>query len=68
MKSLSKIFDEFLQADNILIEMSIEEYLNIARKIINNNEYQRNRVRSSLSIYSLLRNDLKKLCTKIFLI
>lgn len=63
MKSLSKIFDEFLQADNILIEMSIEEYLNIARKIINNNEYQRNRVRSSLSIYSLLRNDLKKLCT-----
>lgn len=60
---LSTIYDDFLHAEDLLAEMSIEEYLNIARKIIKNNEYQRNRVRSSSSIYSLLRNDLKKLCT-----
>lgn len=63
MTFLSTIYDDFLHAENLLAEMSIEEYLNIARKIIKNNEYQRNRVRSSSSIYSLLRNDLKKLCT-----
>lgn len=63
MNYLSTIYDDFLHAENLLVEMSIEEYLNIARKIINNNVYQRNRVRNSSSIYSLLRNDLKKLCT-----
>ena len=63
MKLLSTIYDDFLKADNVLFESSIEEYLSVARKIINNNKYQRNRVRNSTSIYSLLRNDLKKLCT-----
>lgn len=63
MKLLSKIYDDFLKADNLLFESSIEEYLYVAREIINNNKYQRKRVRNSTSIYSLLRNDLKKLCT-----
>lgn len=63
MKILSMIYDEFLKAENVLIEINIEEYLNVARKIIKNNQFQRNRVKSSTSIYSLLRNDLKKLCT-----
>ena len=63
MKLLSTIYDDFLKADNVLFESTIEEYLYVARKIIANNKYQRNRVRNSTSIYSLLRNDLKKLCT-----
>lgn len=63
MKLLSTIYDDFLKADNLLFESSIEEYLYVAREIINNNKYQRKRVRNSTSIYSLLRNDLKKLCT-----
>lgn len=63
MKLLSTIYDDFLKADNLLFESTIEEYLYVAREIINNNKYQRKRVRNSTSIYSLLRNDLKKLCT-----
>lgn len=63
MKKLSTIYDEFLKAENVLIELNIEEYINIARKIIKNNQFQRNRVKNSTSIYYLLRNDLKKLCT-----
>lgn len=63
MKLLSAIYDDFLKADNLLFESTIEEYLYVAREIINNNKYQRKRVRNSTSIYSLLRNDLKKLCT-----
>ena len=36
MKLLSKIYDDFLKADNLLFESSIEEYLYVAREIINN--------------------------------
>lgn len=41
MKLLSTIYDDFLKADNPLFESSIEEYLYVAREIINNNKYQR---------------------------
>lgn len=60
---LSKIADNKISAVNVLIEISIKDYLSIAQSIISNNEMQRKKVRSSRSVYSLLRNDLKQGCT-----
>lgn len=54
--------DDRIKANNVLFEMEIGEYLDIAKNIINNNEFQRKRVKSSSSIYSLLREDLQKGC------
>lgn len=59
---MSRIDDARIECTNILIETTIGEYLEIARKIIGNNELQRRRVRSSKSIYSLLKEDLKRGC------
>lgn len=63
MKVLSVIYDGLLDANNVLIEMTVKEYLDIGLKILNNNQYQRKRVSRSSSIYSMLGSDLKKLCT-----
>lgn len=63
MKILSHIHDGFLDAENIMAELTIGEYLRIAREIVKNNIYQRARVKKVSSIYSLLNNDLKHLCT-----
>lgn len=63
MKVLSLIYDGLLDANNVLVEMTVGEYLDIGLKILNNNQYQRRRVSRSSSIYSLLGNDLKRLCT-----
>lgn len=63
MKVVSIIYDGLLDANNVLVEMTIEEYLDIGLKILSNNQYQRKRVSRSSSIYSLLGDDLKKLCT-----
>ncbi|MFM6175593.1 MAG: hypothetical protein ACKPB4_26245 [Sphaerospermopsis kisseleviana] len=43
--------------------MPISEYLEIARNIIDNNPFQRRKLRLSSSIYSLLKQDLKQGCT-----
>lgn len=63
MKIISIITDELLHADSVLMEMSIEEYLSIGKRILNNNQYQRRRVKDSKSVYTLLRQDIKALCT-----
>lgn len=63
MKVLSVINDGFLDANNVLVEMTVGEYLEIGLKILDKNQYQRKRVSRSSSIYSLLGNDLKKRCT-----
>ena len=63
MNVLSVIYDGMLEANNVLVEMTIREYLNIGSKILDKNPYQRKRVSRSSSIYSLLGIDLKKLCT-----
>ncbi len=63
MKVLSVIYDGMLDANNVLVEMTIGEYLDIGLKIFDKNQYQRKRVSRSSSIYSLLGDDLKKLCT-----
>lgn len=63
MNILSIIPDGLLNADNILIEMTIGEYLRIAHKILDNNPYQRRRVERSTTVYSMLNKDLQQLCT-----
>lgn len=61
--ALSRLRDEKIDAYSILGEMTIGHYLTLAMPIIENNAYQRNRVKDSKSVYSLLRQDLKKGCT-----
>lgn len=63
IKILSRITDRKINAVNVLIEIKIKDYLSIASQILTNNELQRKKVKSSKSVYSLLRNDLKAGCT-----
>lgn len=63
IKILSRIPDRKINALNVLIEIKIKDYLSIANQILDNNELQRKKVKSSKSVYSLLRSDLKSGCT-----
>lgn len=56
------INDSRIGCKNYLLEMTIREYYEIAQNILKNNEYQRRRVKSSSTVYSLLKDDLKQGC------
>ena len=58
MKIISRIKDERISAINILIEISIRKYLDLIEEVIDKNEFQRKRVRSSKTVYALLIEDL----------
>ena len=62
MKLMSKICDARINSWNLYVDATFGEYLGFAKKIISNNEFQRKRVRTSKSVYSLLKNDLKRGC------
>jgi hypothetical protein len=62
MSNVLKLHDERIDAWNYLIEIPIGEYLAIARDITSQNEYQRRRIKSSHSIYSVLKDDILKGC------
>lgn len=62
MDVISNIFDRRINSWNLYVESSFGEYLEFANQIIKNNELQRKRVKTSKTIYSLLKNDLKKGC------
>ena len=63
MKILSSpLLDKKLNAYNVIVELTLEKYYNLVRDVIDKNQYQRNRIRSSKSIYSLLQNDLNNGC------
>lgn len=62
MVVMSKIYDNRINSCNLYVETTFGEYLSFARDIIKNNELQRKRVRASKSVYSLLKNDLKRGC------
>lgn len=62
MSNVLKLYDERIDAWNYLIEIPISEYLAIARDITSQNEYQRRRIKSSHSIYSVLKDDILKGC------
>ncbi|MBT9097692.1 hypothetical protein KFZ76_08225 [Methylovulum psychrotolerans] len=46
----------------MLVEMTIKEYEELVKDILTKNEFQRKRVRSSKTVYALLREDLLKQC------
>ncbi len=62
MRIISNLFDTRINAQNYLIEIDIGEYLKLAKKIIDKNDYQRKRVKSSNTIYALLKKDLNLGC------
>lgn len=63
MKVPSKVKDGRINAVNILLDMNIREYLEVAGNIIKNNEFQRKRVKNSSTVYALLKKDLRSNCT-----
>src|SRR5690554_8060869 len=60
---LSRILDKKINALNVLVELTMRDYVSLVDGIIDQNEMQRRRIRSSKTVYSLLRNDLKEGCT-----
>jgi hypothetical protein len=62
IKSVSILHDKRINAYSILIEMKICDYLKLAKAVLNRNIYQRRRVKSSASVYSLLKEDLRLGC------
>lgn len=62
MKILSKSIDYKIKTVNILCSFSFLEYVDLSKKIIYNNEFQRRRVKSSNTIYSLLKKDIESGC------
>lgn len=63
MEVLGKaIVDNRINARNFIIETTLLEYYELSKNVLSNNEYQRRRVKSSSSVYSLLKEDLKRGC------
>ena len=62
MKLLSAARDNRIGSSNLYVKMSFGEYLELAPKIISNNKFQRKRVKTSKSVYSLLKKDLQQGC------
>lgn len=59
---MKSIYDKRIGAKDTMIDMTIGEYYGLVKDCLNENEYQRKRVRNSSSIYSLLKQDLIKGC------
>ena len=59
---MESIYDKRIGAKDTMIDMTIGEYYALVKDCLNDNEYQRKRVRNSASIYSLLKQDLIKGC------
>jgi hypothetical protein len=62
MQAVSLLHDGRIHADNVLFDYSIGEYLDAIRTAVKKNPFQRKRVASSKSIYTLLRQDVVKGC------
>lgn len=62
MELKSILIDERIEAANVLIELSISQYLSVAPSVIDKNEYQRKKVIKS-KIKEILREDLLKGCS-----
>ncbi len=62
MNIISKLVDLRINSSNLLIEMTIKEYLELSKPIIKHNEYQRKRVKGSTTVYSLLKKDIEAGC------
>lgn len=59
---MSRAIDNRINSINLYLEISFQEYLSFARDIIHNNDLQRKRIKTSKTVYSLLKDDLKQGC------
>lgn len=62
MKFYSALIDKKIMGLNVAIEMTIGEYFEFAEKIIDNNDLQRTKVKTSNKPYELLEKDLVSGC------
>lgn len=62
MKAVSCLKDSRIGAFNVLFEVSIADYVELVSPVLKKNEFQRRRVSSSKTVYSLLRHDLRREC------
>lgn len=62
MTDFIKMRDHRIEGDNFLVQLRIKDYLEISKSLLKRNEFQRRRVRSAKSVYSLLKEDLIKGC------
>ncbi|WP_421955927.1 hypothetical protein [Polaromonas sp.] len=62
MRIISRLPDSRIESTNLMVEVSVEDYLSLVQNSLNNNEYQRRRMRSSNTVYSLLKRDFLDGC------
>ena len=62
MKVISKLHDNRISAWNVLVEIDTGDYAELVKDNLRNNEFQRKRVSSSKTVYSLLKADLLTGC------
>lgn len=62
MEVKSRIFDHRINSENVLIQTTLGEYLDLISDAMDKNPFQRKRVTSSKTVYSLLREDIRKGC------
>lgn len=62
MEIINKVFDNRIKALNCLIEINIKDYYDLSTQILELNPFQRRRVKSSSTVYSLLKNDILQGC------
>lgn len=62
MRKASSLNDSRINAVNVLVEMTVKEYMELITDVISNNDLQRKRVTSSKTVYALLRKDLLQQC------
>ena len=59
---MSNIYDNRIKSTNLYVETTFGEYLQYAKDLIKNNDLQRKRVKTSQTVYSLLKEDLLNGC------
>ncbi|MHA7275739.1 hypothetical protein ACX80O_04310 [Arthrobacter sp. Hz1] len=62
LKITSKLRDNRIDAVNVLAEMTLSEYATLISGNLDKNEFQRRRVSSSKTVYSLLKQDMRRGC------
>jgi hypothetical protein len=62
MKIISHLVDTRVGSKNLMIEASVGEYLSLIRESLDQNEYQRRKIKTSNTVYSLLKDDFQKGC------
>ena len=62
MKISSNLYDSRIGANNVLVELTVKNYEELVKDVLERNEFQRKRVRSSKTVYALLKKDLLLQC------